>query len=69
MPTWGRFCELYTLRFESVMHDTRLSKLARLLFTFVVHDYAERFNTMLCHAHNLSMSQKAELFMGGSQTT
>ena len=65
MPAWGRFRELCTLRFGPAVRDTRLSELARLPFISTVHDYAERFNAVLCHAHNLSASQKAELFVGG----
>ena len=65
MPGWGRFRELCTLRFGPVVRRTRLSELARLPFTSTVHDYAEIFNELLCHAHNLSASQKAELFVGG----
>jgi hypothetical protein len=52
MSTWGRFHELCTLRFGTAMHDTRLSELARLPFISTVHDYVERFNAVLCHAHN-----------------
>jgi hypothetical protein len=65
MPAWGRFRELCTLRFGPAVRGTRLSELARLPFISTVHDYAERFNAVLCHAHNLSASQKAELFVGG----
>jgi hypothetical protein len=53
------------LRFGPTVRGTRLSELARLPFTSTVHDYAERFNELLCHAHNLSASQKAKLFVGG----
>jgi len=65
MPTWDRFRELCTLRFGPSFHGTRLSELARLPFVSTVQDYAERFNAVLCHARDLTASQKAELFTGG----
>jgi hypothetical protein len=52
MPAWGRFCELCTLHFGPAVRGTKLSELARLPFISTVHDYAERFNAVLCHAHN-----------------
>jgi hypothetical protein len=64
MPEWGRFRELCTLRFGPAVRGTRLAELARLPLTSMVHDYAERFNEVLCHARNLSASQKAKLFVG-----
>ena len=65
MPTWDRFGELCTLRFGPSFHGTRLSELARLPFVSTVQDYAERFIAILCHARDLTASQKSELFTGG----
>jgi hypothetical protein len=65
MPSWELFRELCSLRFESTVWGTRLSKLVRLPFTSTVQDYVDRFNAVLCHSRNLLTSQKAELFMGG----
>jgi len=65
MPTWDRFKELCDLQFGPAVRNTRLSELARLLFTSTVQDYSARFNVVLCHARNLSAPQKAELFVGG----
>jgi hypothetical protein len=43
-----------------------LSELARLPFLSTVQDYSDRFNTVLCHARNLSAPPpKAGLFVGG----
>ena len=65
MPTWDRFKELCNLQFWSDVRGTCLSELAHLPFTSMVQDYSKRFNAMICHARNLSASQKAELFVGG----
>ncbi|WVZ51722.1 hypothetical protein U9M48_002837 [Paspalum notatum var. saurae] len=64
MPSWECFRELCTLCFGPTVRGTRLSELARLLFTSTIQDYTERFNAVLCHAHSLSCPQKAELFVG-----
>jgi hypothetical protein len=61
MPTWECFKELCNLRFGPTVRGTRLSELARLPFVSTVQDYSDRFNTVLCHARNLSAPQKAEL--------
>jgi hypothetical protein len=65
MPAQDRFRELCTSRFGTSFHGTRLSKLARLPFGSLVQEYADRFNAVLCHARDLSASQKAELFICG----
>ena len=65
MPTWDRFKEMCNLQFRPAVRGTCLSKLACLPFTSMVQDYSERFNAVLCHAQNLSASQKVELFVGG----
>ncbi|WVZ50905.1 hypothetical protein U9M48_002111 [Paspalum notatum var. saurae] len=54
MPSWERFRELCTLRFRLAIRGTRLSELTHLPFTSTVQEYAERFNSVLCHTHNLS---------------
>jgi hypothetical protein len=54
MPTWDHFKELCNLRFAPAVCGTRLSELARLPFLSTVQDYSDRFNTVLCHARNLS---------------
>jgi hypothetical protein len=54
MPAWECFRELCTLRFGPTVRGTCLFELARLPFTFTVQDYADRFNVVLCHTHNLS---------------
>jgi hypothetical protein len=65
MPTWDRFKVLCNLRFGPAIRGTRLAELARLLLLSTVQDYSDRFNAVLCHAHDLSAPQKAELFVGG----
>ncbi|WVZ49487.1 hypothetical protein U9M48_000845 [Paspalum notatum var. saurae] len=65
MPSWERFRELCSLRFGPTVRGTCLSELARLPFTSMVQDYAERLNSVLCHSRNLLAPQKAELFVGG----
>jgi hypothetical protein len=40
-------------------------ELCTLRFRPTVHEYVEHFNTVLCHAHNLSTSQKTKLFVWG----
>lgn len=69
MPPWDRFKALCNLQFGSAVHNSRLSELARLPFLSTMQDYAERFNAVLCHSHNLSAAQKAELFCGWSTET
>jgi hypothetical protein len=65
MPSWERFNELCNERFRPPVRGSRLAELARLQFTTSVQEYADRFNTVLCHAPNLDPVQKAELFVGG----
>ena len=56
---------LHNLRFGPAVRGTRQSELARLPFVSTVQDYFDRFNAVLCHAHNLSAPQKAKLFVSG----
>ena len=49
----------------SARRSMRLSELAWLPFVSTVQDYADRFNPVLCHAWDLSVSQKVKLFIGG----
>jgi hypothetical protein len=65
MPPWERFRELCSLSFRPPVLGTRLAELARLPFGSSVQDYSERYNAVLCHAHNLSAHQKVELYVGG----
>jgi hypothetical protein len=65
MPSWERFHELCSLRFGLAVQGTRLAELARLPFTSSMQDYSDRYNAVLCHAHDLSPHQKAELYVGG----
>lgn len=69
MPSWEHFCELCSLYFGPTVLGTHLSELACLSFTCTVQDYANRFNIVLCHSHNLSASQKPSCSWVGSQTT
>jgi hypothetical protein len=65
MPTWERFKELHHLQFGPPVQDSRLAKLGQLQFRSTVQEIMEQFNAILCHAHNLDVVQKAELFVGG----
>jgi hypothetical protein len=65
MSGWDRFKELCHLCLCPAVRINRLVEIARLLFLSTVQEYSEHFNTLLCHAHNLSLVQKAELFVGG----
>ncbi|KAI5021136.1 hypothetical protein ZWY2020_054700 [Hordeum vulgare] len=53
MPPWERF------------RDLRLAKLGRLPFTTSVQDFADCFETLACHAPDITARQRAELFVGG----
>ncbi|KAG8056256.1 hypothetical protein GUJ93_ZPchr0002g26237 [Zizania palustris] len=65
MPSWDKFKELCHMRFGPTVRIIRLSELAHLPFLSTVQEYSERFNAILCHAHDLSPVQKADLFVGG----
>ena len=69
MPVWERFRELCQLQFGPPVQGTRLAELARLPFQSTVQEYAQRYNAVLCHAHDLSLRQKVELFVGGLPST
>lgn len=61
----GALSRIVHLRFGPALCGTRLVELARLPFTSTVQDYANCFNVVLCHASNLSATQKVDLFVGG----
>jgi len=65
MPTWERFRELCRLRFGPSVQGSRLTELGRLPFLSTVQEFADRFQAVACHAHNVSTLQRAELFVGG----
>ncbi|XP_071675978.1 uncharacterized protein [Lolium perenne] len=65
MPPWDRFRELCLLRFGPPIRGSRLAELGRLAFTTTVQDFADRFQTLACHAPGVTGQQRAELFIGG----
>jgi len=65
MPSWERFKELCRLRFGPPIYGSRLAELGRLPFHSTVQEFAGRFQTILAHSRDISMRQKAELFVGG----
>ena len=65
MPEWERFKDLFSLHFGPPIRGSRLAELGRLPFTSTVHDFADRFQAVACHAQNLSSRQRAEIFVGG----
>ncbi|KAK1613201.1 hypothetical protein QYE76_036874 [Lolium multiflorum] len=65
MPPWERFRDLCLLRFGPPVRGSRLVELGRLQFTSSVQDFADRFQSLACHAPGVSARQRAELFVGG----
>ncbi|KAK1652389.1 hypothetical protein QYE76_070194 [Lolium multiflorum] len=65
MPPWERFRDLCLLRFRPPVRGSRLAELGRLQFTSSVQDFADRFQSLACHAPGVSARQRAELFVGG----
>ena len=65
MPPWERFRDLCLLRFGPPIRGSRLAELGRLPFLTSVQDFADRFQTLACHAPGVSARQRAELFVGG----
>nr|XP_051229942.1 uncharacterized protein LOC127347834 [Lolium perenne] len=65
MPPWERFRDLCLLRFGPPVRGSRLAELGRLQFTSSVQDFADRFQSLACHAPGVSARQRAELFVGG----
>jgi hypothetical protein len=65
MPPWERFRDLYLLRFGPPIRGSRLAELGRLPFTSSVQDFADRFQTLACHAPSVTARQRAKLFVGG----
>jgi hypothetical protein len=65
MPPWERFRDFCLLRFGPPIRGSRLAKLGRLPFTSSVQDFADRFQTLACHAPGVTARQRAELFVGG----
>jgi hypothetical protein len=65
MPPWERFRDLCLLRFGPPIRGSRLAELGRLPFTSTVQDFADRFQTLACHAPGVTARQRAELFVGG----
>ncbi|KAK1649591.1 hypothetical protein QYE76_067396 [Lolium multiflorum] len=65
MPPWERFRDLCLLRFGPPIRGSRLAELSRLPFTTSVQDFADRFQTLACHAPGVTARQRAELFVGG----
>ena len=65
MPPWERFRDLCLLRFGPPIRGSRLAELGRLPFTTSVQDFADRFQTLACHAPDITAGQRAELFVGG----
>lgn len=61
----GAFSQAVPAALWAPVQGTRLAELAHLPFHSTVHEYGQRYNTVLCHAHDLSPWQKAELFVGG----
>ena len=67
MLSWELFKELCNLCFAPKIRNACLSELTRMPFHSTVQDYSDRFNTVLCHAQNLSAPQKDKLFVGSSR--
>ncbi|KAK1644330.1 hypothetical protein QYE76_062135 [Lolium multiflorum] len=65
MPPWERFRDLCLLRFGPPVRGSRLAELGRLQFTSSVQDFADRFQSLACHAPGVSARQRAQLFVGG----
>ncbi|XP_051197070.1 uncharacterized protein [Lolium perenne] len=65
MPPWERFRDLCLLRFGPPVRGSRLAELGRLQFTSSVQDFADRFQSLACHAPGVSARQRAKLFVGG----
>lgn len=65
MPSWERFKELCCLRFGLTIYGSWLAELGHLLFHSTVQHFVDRFQTILTHSQDISMHQKAELFVGG----
>uniref|UniRef100_A0ACD5W7T0 Uncharacterized protein n=1 Tax=Avena sativa TaxID=4498 RepID=A0ACD5W7T0_AVESA len=65
MPPWERFHDLCLLRFGPAVHGSRRAKLGRLQFTSSVQEFADRFQSLACHAPGVTARQRAELFVGG----
>ena len=42
-----------------------MAELGRLPFTTSVQDFADRFQTLACHAPDVTSRQRAKLFVGG----
>jgi hypothetical protein len=54
MPPWERFRDLCLLRFGPPVRGSRLAELGRLHFTLSVQDFADRFQSLACHAPGVS---------------
>lgn len=65
MSGWGISARSTPCVLWPAVRGARLSKLIWLLFTSMVHDYAERFNEVLCHGHNLSRVPKGGVLCVG----
>jgi hypothetical protein len=65
MPPWERFRDMCLLRFGPPIRGSGLAELGRLPFTTSVQDFADRFQTLACHAPGVTARQRAELFVGG----
>ena len=59
------FRDLFLLRFGPPVRGSRLAELGRLPFTGSVQDFADRFQSLACHAPDVSGRQRADLFIGG----
>jgi hypothetical protein len=55
----------YALEQDEGMLAWGFCELCTLRFRPAVHEYVEHFNTVLCHAHNMSTSHKTKLFVWG----
>ncbi|KAK1679474.1 hypothetical protein QYE76_040322 [Lolium multiflorum] len=64
MPSWERFRDLCLLRFGPPIRGSRLAELGCLPFTTSVQDFADRFQTLACHAPGVTARERAELFVG-----
>src|SRR3954465_2737882 len=65
MPPWERFRDLCLQLFGPTLRGSRLTELGRLAFTTTVQDFADRFQTLACHAPGVSARERADLFLGG----
>jgi hypothetical protein len=65
MMPWERFRDPCLLRFGPPVHGSRIAELGRLQFTSLVQDFADRFQSLACHAPGVSARQRAELFVSG----